>query len=237
MTTPMAGPCACGRFQSFPASMPPLADGTMHVPVMPTPPLCEVTALGQERARLVAERDATVSCGHPGEDSACLECLACERYDRACSERRVKQLEAELAAAHHQLAEWREGVVAANRISQEMEARAIAAESEVAALRAEVERLNQEEFRRRTSGLSSDPVRIALAERSDRWQARALAAESALATARERGEALARALKRADDALTWALDKSPEACATMVKESAPFRCEARAALRAWEEGR
>ena len=58
-----------------------------------------------------------------------------------------------------------------------------------------------------------------------------------LSTARERGEALARALKRADDALTWALDKSPEACATMVKESAPFRCEARAALRAWEEGR
>lgn len=95
--TTTAGPCACGRFQSFPAAMPPLADGTMHVPVMPTPTLCEVIALGAERSRLAAELAATVSCGHPGEDSACLECLACERYDRASSERRVKQLEAEVA--------------------------------------------------------------------------------------------------------------------------------------------
>ncbi len=42
---------------------------------------------------------------------------------------RVEQLERELAAAHALLAEWREGVVAANRLSQEFEARAVRAES------------------------------------------------------------------------------------------------------------
>ena len=44
---------------------------------------------------------------------------------------RVEQLERELAAAHALLAEWREGVVAANRISQSFEARAIAAEGAI----------------------------------------------------------------------------------------------------------
>lgn len=126
--TKTAGPCACGRFQSFPAALPPIADGTMHVPVLPTPPLCEVIALGQERVRLTAELAATISCGHAGTDSACLECLACERYDRASSGRRLKQLEEDLALAHQRLSEWRESVKDANRISQGFEERAMRAE-------------------------------------------------------------------------------------------------------------
>lgn len=76
-----AGPCACGRFQDFPAALPPLADGTLHLPVMPVPATCEVLALGIERARLEEALRAAASCGHAGTDQACLECRACDRFD------------------------------------------------------------------------------------------------------------------------------------------------------------
>ena len=47
-----------------------------------------------------------------------------------------EQLRQELAAAYRELAEWREAVVAANRLSQEFEARAVRAEK-IAAVAAE----------------------------------------------------------------------------------------------------
>lgn len=99
----------------------------------------------------------------------------------------------------------------------------------LAAAQEEVGRLNQEEFRRRTTGLSADPIRIALAERSDRWQSRALAAEARVEALEGALRGIGRVLP--DGTMCW--------CGTAEVESyghLPECDTARAALRGGKEG-
>jgi hypothetical protein len=91
---------------------------------------------------------------------------------------RLASVDEELAVAHLQLAQWREAVVAANRISQTMEARAVAAESLVMSLRSRLDAehaAHLEEIRRtkeaeRIPALLAEIVRLRL--EVTKWQAR-----------------------------------------------------------------
>lgn len=73
--------------------------------------------LESKRQQLDQALAEAVSCHHVGEDSACLECQACERYMSGVLERRLKEVEKERdralaceAAALGLVAEWRERV-------------------------------------------------------------------------------------------------------------------------------
>ena len=101
-------------------------------------------------------------------------------------------------------------------VSEGWRLRALAAESEVEALRAERDEWRQSAVARKQA---AEEWNAAWHERNKE----ALAAEHSLAEA-------VGALKEAESAMTWALDKSPEACQAMVKESAPWRIKARALL-------
>lgn len=108
--------------------------------------------LESKRQQLDQALAAAESCHHIGEDSACLECQACERYMSGVLERRLREVEKERdqalaceggglddvwamsynqAAARGLLGEWREAVVKANAISQRFQN----AESEVSYLK------------------------------------------------------------------------------------------------------
>ena len=49
------GPCACGRFTTYPREIPPLADGVLHLTARKVPDICEVAALRSENERLRGE--------------------------------------------------------------------------------------------------------------------------------------------------------------------------------------
>lgn len=112
----------------------------------------EIAALTRRVDELNNAHAAVVSCHHMGEDSACLECMACERYDHHSTQRRLAQVAVELerVAAErdtarelaHDAVEARDRALACEEAGRgllvELQGRLSVHESELAALRAAV---------------------------------------------------------------------------------------------------